>query len=451
MTQTAIESRTNAMPEARRFAFPTRTAFLSQAALLEEAGPPRLPALACLLGFVLVCVSLIAGMVIQIDVITTGTGRIAAAGGNQTLQTFDGGIVEEVLVEEGQLVEKDDLLIALKDPEGEAQLERLTMREAALAVQVGRLRALAELPVMPSPGIALENIPVISEQMSILPLERNALHAKRSQLEAEIERRAKAVRNLRALEKETAFRLSLIEDKLEAQRGLFAKGLSPRAQLLEAERDFANVTFDLTELQGQVREAEAALDESRKRLDDVIAERRQRQGDRLSSLLVDLNDTRQQIQAMQKRLQRGRIRATARGAVQELNVRHRGQTVAPGEPVAEIIPIDGSLIAEVRLPPSEIGHVRKSQPVRIAIDGIEPHRHGYLKGEIDTISPSTFLDENALPYYRASITIAGDRIGDISLVPGMTVQARIKTGERTILEYLLKPVYRAWDTAFRER
>jgi HlyD family secretion protein/adhesin transport system membrane fusion protein len=140
-----------------------------------------------------------------------------------------------------------------------------------------------------------------------------------------------------------------------------------------------------------------------------------------------------------------------RGIVHELSVQHPGQTVTPGETLAEVIPIDVGLVAELRLPTTEVGHIHAEQPVRIAIDGLEPHRHGYLRGIVDRVSPSTFIDEDALPYYRVMISLDANELDSVPLVPGMTVQAQIKTGQRTMLEYLLKPIFRAWDTSFRER
>lgn len=451
MSNAAIDRRPTVTTVARRFAFPTQTAFLSQAALLEEAGPPRAPALVCLLGFSFVAIALVASMLIEVDILTTSSGRIVAAEGNQILESFDGGIVDRVDVEEGQIVEAGEPLLTLRDPEAEAQLDRLSLREAALFAQVRRLQSLLVLPSTASILHSEEARAVTDEQMSILNLERGALMAEQALVEAEINRRSKTLQNARALEKDARFRLSLVQDKLKADRQLNTKGLLSNAQMLDIEQQAIDAASELAEILGQIREAEASLAESNRRLDNVTASSLQRRGDQLSSILIDLNETRQQIKSTHRRLSRGEIKAPVRGVILELKVQHQGQTVVPGDPIVEIIPIDSALIAETRLPPSEIGHVNPGQPARVSIDGIEPHRHGYLEGDVEAISPSTFIDENAMPYYSASIALPSDHLNDIPLTAGMTVQAQIKTGQRTLLEYLLKPVYRAWSTAFRER
>lgn len=451
MSEAMIAKRPSVSSVARRFAFPTQTAFLSQAVLLEETGPPRVPALVCILGFAFVAIAILAGMLIQIDVMTSSAGRIVAADGNHIMQSFDGGIVDRVLVEEGQIVEEGDLLLTLNDPEAMSQLGRLTIREAALFAQVRRLQALTDLPSTESIQRSADARAVTDEQMSILRFETEALLSEQSLVQAEIGRREQALSNARSLEKDARFRLDLVQDKLRTDRLLKLKGLLPGTQLLEIEQQAIDAASELTGVEGQIREAEASLTESIQRLDNVVASRKQRQGDQLSSILIDLNETRQQIQTTRRRVDRSQIIAPAGGVILELKVRHPGQTVAPGDPIVEIISTDGGLIAETRLPPSEISHVRPGQPVRIAIDGIEPHRHGYLEGDVTAISPSTFIDDNAMPYYRTSISLRSDHLNDMPLTPGMTVEGQIKTGQRTILEYLLKPVYRAWSTAFRER
>lgn len=451
MTGAATERRPAVSAMTRRFAFPTQKAFLSQAVLLEEAGPPRTPALACLLGFALVAVAIVASMLIQIDVVTSSTGEIKAAKGNHVLQSFDGGIVEHVAVEEGQIVEAGDLLMKLNDPEGQAQLDRLRLREAALFAQVRRLQTLVGLPSTIAIQTTDQGNHIIDEQMSMLAIEQEALTSEQALIRAEIDRRLQTLLNARDLETDTRRRLALVREQLRTDRQLQANGLLPKTQLLRTEQEAADAVSELTEIQGQIRDAEAGLVEASRRLENAIANRKQEHGEALSSSLIDFNETRKQIQALQERLARAVVASPADGVVLELMAKRSGQTVAPGDPIAEVIPIDGGLVAETRLPPSEISYVHPGQTVRIAIDGVEPHRHGYLEGAVDAISPSTFLDENAIPHYRTTIRLNSEQLGSIPLTPGMTIQAQIKTDQRTILEYLLKPVYRAWNTAFRER
>ena len=436
---------------ARRFAYPTQASFLSQAALLEEAGPPRVPALACFLGFALVCIAIVTSILVKIDVVSSSTGRLVSSTASQGIQSFDGGIVDNVHVQEGQVVDIDDVLLTLRDPEAEAQLSRLQARQTSLATQAKRLRQLAGINPSQQSFVQPQTVVFKNQQMAILPLEEAAIASERSLVRAEISRRMKNLVNLHSMQENISSKLRLANEKLATQRALHKKNLTPNAALLEAEREAADVHLDLTEIEGQIVETEATVLESKRRLEDVIASRRQRQGDQLSSIMVDLSELQQQIIAVRSRLGRGTIKAPIREVIQKLDANFIGQIVASGDKLLELIPTDSDLVVDARLPTTEIRHVLRGQNVRIAVDGIEPHRAGYLEGNVQHLSPSTFVDENGLPYYRALIALKSNELAGTPLIPGMTVQAQIKTDQRTIFEYLLKPVYRAWDTAFRER
>lgn len=436
---------------ARRFAYPTQAVFLSQAALLEEVGPPKIPALACFLGFALVGIAIITSMLVKIDVVSTSTGRLVSSTANQSLQSFDGGIVDKIYVEEGQIVNPDDLLLTLRDPEAEAQLARLQARHTSLAAQAKRLHRLAGIAPLQQAIVPAKTAMLASQQMAILPLDEAAIASERSLVRAEISRHMKALANLHAVRGNASARLNLANEKLATQGLLHQRNLIPKPALYEAEREAAEAHLNVVEIEGQITKTEATILESNRRLTDVIAARRQRQGDQLSSIMVDLSEVQQQILSTKSRLERATFRAPTRGVIQELNASFSGQLVTPGDKLLELIAIDGDLIVDTRLPTTEIRHVMKGQKVRVSVDGIEPHRVGYLEGNVERLSPSTFVDENGLPYYRARIALNSNELAGARLIPGMTVEAQIQTDQRTILEYLLKPVYRAWNTAFRER
>lgn len=451
MTPTTVHTRSSVSVPARRFTYPTQAKFLSQAVLLEEVGPPKIPALACFLGFALVVVAIVASALVKIDVISSSTGKITPSTANHQIQSFDGGIVDSIHVKEGQIVDTGELMLTLADPEAEAQLNQLQARYASLLGQATRIRLLAGISAPQISDIGLENSALQIEQMAILPLEEAAIASERSLLRAEIHRRNEQLKNFYEMEESILSNLELVQEKVNAQKTLYQKNIAQRSAIIEVERELNDTAFRLRENEGKISETEAAIMESKRRLEDAIASKRQRYGDQLSTLMVDLAQLDQQIISLRSRMDRRIFEAPVRGIVHELGAEFSGQIVAPGDKVVELIPIDSKLIVDGRLPPNEIGHVSLGQEVRVAVDGIEPHKSGYLEGIVKHLSPSTFVDENGLPYFQVQVSLTSNEIAGIQLVPGMTVQAQIKTGERTILEYLLKPVYRAWTTAFKER
>jgi HlyD family secretion protein/adhesin transport system membrane fusion protein len=445
------EKRSSFSLPTRRFAYPSQAVFLSQAALLEEVGPPKIQTFACFLGFALVSVALVTAALVKIDVMSSSSGNLVSSTPNHEVQSFDGGIVEAIHVREGQVVSKDELLIALKDPEAEAQLNRLQARQASLAAQAERLQQLAKIEPLKQNVAAPDLALLKNQQLAILPIEEAAAASEVALAQAEINRRIGSAKNLNALKKTASAKLNLAQEKLATQRHLHEKKLVSTADLREAEQELVSAEQDLAEIEGQVVENKATIIEAERRLEDLIASRRQRQGDKLSSIMVELSELQQQILTIENRLDRAVFKAPIQGIIQSLDASFAGRVIAPGEKLLEIIPIDDELIADARLPTTEIRHVMKGQDVRLSVDGIEPHRDGYLEGEVQHLSPSTFIDENGVPYYQTLIALDSNELAGVRLIPGMTVQAQIKTGQRTILEYLLKPVYRAWSTAFQER
>jgi HlyD family secretion protein/adhesin transport system membrane fusion protein len=257
--------------------------------------------------------------------------------------------------------------------------------------------------------------------------------------------------HLHALHDDGSAKLRLVNEKLAVQKTLHQKKLTPKSALVEAEQEAIEAKLSLAEIEGKIIETEATVLESRRRLEDVIASRRQRQADQLSSIMLELSELDTQVLAFRNRIERGTFKAPIRGVIQELNAKFPGQIIAPGERLLELIPANDDLIVEARLSTKEVRHVRTGQKVRITVDGIDPHRVGYLEGNVQHLSPSTFIDESGTPYYRLWIALTTNYLAGAHLIPGMTIQAQINTGQRTVFEYLFKPVYRAWDTAFRER
>jgi membrane fusion protein, adhesin transport system len=155
------------------------------------------------------------------------------------------------------------------------------------------------------------------------------------------------------------------------------------------------------------------------------------------------------------RVDRLDIRSPVAGLVQDLKVHSVGEVLAAGGIVARVVPVNDVLEAEVRIAPADVGHVHVGEQVRIKVSSFEYVRYGTIKGTISKISPTTFTDENGKPYYKSNVqldrTYMGPGAGVNPILPGMVVQADIVTGSRTLIEYLLKPIYLALQDSFHER
>lgn len=163
----------------------------------------------------------------------------------------------------------------------------------------------------------------------------------------------------------------------------------------------------------------------------------------------------QSLVRLQDRVQRLQITAPVGGIVQGLTVTSINAVVEPGQVILRVVPVDDELIVESRISPRDIGHVHPGQQADVRFDSYDYARFGSISGTVRRISPSTYLDEHRNPYYRAEIRLSkyylADQPAALRIIPGMTVQADIRTGSKSILDYLVKPISRGFATAFRER
>jgi HlyD family secretion protein/adhesin transport system membrane fusion protein len=443
----------NAPVPARRFAGQSQMRFLAHGIRLEEAGPPRLPLMACCAGCLLVLGAILAASLIQLNIWSMVSGRLTPRHGQQLIQTFEGGIVDQVFVDERQTVKAGQVLISLHNPDAEAELARLHDRKQVLEARAGRLRHLAFGSGRWSSSAS--TMDALSIQGALLQLNDASKVAQAALIRAEIDRHAASLLSQRSALRAKQQEVALFADELARKRTLLSKGLIAATEILTIERSMREREAEAATIEGSIRTAEAAMIEAEQRLAGLLATEREDKGDELATTLHELDEVIRLSDAVAAKVQRGVVTAPVDGIVNDLPARQPGLILAPGDVVAEITPQGHDLVAEVRIPPAEISHIAVGQPVRIAIDGLEPHRFGYLDGTLREISPSTFEDDQGVPYYEGLIALGASEIGDPretrTILPGMTVTAQIGTGTRTVIGYLLKPLNRVWSSAFNEQ
>jgi len=175
----------------------------------------------------------------------------------------------------------------------------------------------------------------------------------------------------------------------------------------------------------------------------------------MGAVTAELAQVREAVAKRDDRANRLEIRAPVRGIVKELQAHTIGGVIAPGALVLEVVPMDKELIVEARVATTDVGHIEIGQPVTVKVLTYNYARYGGIPGRLRSASASTFVAEDETPYYKAVVELDRNYVGgnpDRNLVlPGMTMQANIKTGRKTLLQYLLKPAYSSINEAFRER
>ncbi len=390
----------------------------------------------------------------QVREVAKANGEIAPAGKVQTVGHLEGGIVAEVLVQEGQLVDEGTPLVRLLETATSSDLERVQTRLRFLATEEQRLAA--NTTREQSSGLRLGNGITFSEaqqaafvaQQRAFEQEQQALMARISEKEAEL---SSVVERIGLQETQ----IEIEQEKFEIQQSLFDQGYTSKRRYLDAKSSLQNAQSSLSELSGmkgrveaQLREAQAGLQRSAAVAEEELAEERSR-------VVQERNELSFEAEKQQDRFERLFVRAPASGHIKALYLKGPGSVLAPGDVVAEIVPSDSELVADVRISPRDIGHVEVGDEAEIAVTTFDPNIQGTLKGEVSVISASSFRDEYGNYFFKATIPLTSNQIGEGSraetISPGMVVDAKIVTGSKSVLQYMLKPVTRAIGDPLSER
>jgi len=427
---------------------------LSTATLLEEKGPPR-----ALCHFLLLICFLVGGFVI-FSLVTDITeaavvhGEVVPGESVKIVQHLEGGIIAEVLVEEGQLVSKGQPLARLDEASAQAELDQMLALETSLVLRAQRLRAFV-MGKEPNFSASDKYADLVEDQYSLLETQLRAHNSQRKVIESRIQQRAAHVAALEEQKTPLQDRVGISQQLLDMRKTLLDKGLVSRVTYLESERAYSQARGDLTGLQGKIAEARGALGEARNSLLELDAKLRNEASEEMGRVTAELAQVREKLARLEDRVARLEIAAPVRGIVKGLQVKTIGGVVRPGETLMDLVPLGEALVAEVKIKPSDIGHVAIGQPAKVKVSTYDSARFGGIEGTLKQISASTFQEDKGEAFYKGVIELSKDYVGNdpkaYPIFPGMVVDADIVTGNRSLFRYFLKPVFRGLDSAFHER
>ena len=353
-----------------------------------------------------------------VDEIVRADGEFISSSRPQIIQNLEGGILSELLVQEGDVVARGDVLARLHGMQFKSSVEDL--RDQITAHEIRRLRLEAELA-----GQFDFNVPdeLAARSPEIVASERTLLNARQTDF-------AKRSEGARRVLTQATEELTLLENLLEKKVVALIEVTRARKEQADAER----------------------------RYDEIVTQTELERAQEYSDTLKELATLRQNLSASQDQLDRTLLTSPMRGVVNNLNVTTIGGVVRPGEQIMEIIPLDEELFVEARVAPENIANLRRGQEATIKLTAYDYTIFGTLKGKVDFISADTFKDENARdpdgdPHYKVTLRVDTSaltpRQSNIEIRPGMQAQVELHTGQKTVLQYLLKPLYKSRE-ALRE-
>jgi HlyD family type I secretion membrane fusion protein len=432
-----------------------RARFLAQAIQLEERGPSGVASAAVFLIIFLLGAGVAWSAVTRVNETTRAPGEVIPAGLNVSIQHLEGGLVEAIQVRDGDAVRKGDLLLSLDPTLGRSELEQMRIRQAALQLESERLSALltGREPDFGEPGA---QYPLLADkQRTLYQAQKTSQEREVAVLDAQIRQREEELvrqRNeVRSLEKEVAPLAELLRLRVTLQE----KQLLGRGEVLSLETRLAEAKGDLRRARDGVAVAVSSLDGARQQRLELDARFFRELEVEASRVVGELAEVSQSLVRLADRVRRSAVVAPVDGIVQGLKINSRNAVIEPGRVIMQIVPIDDEMVVEARVSPADIGHIHIGQAADVRVDSYDAARFGTVPGTVRRLSATTYMDEKQQPYYRAEIALSrdhlGERAGELRIIPGMTVVAAIRTGSKTVLDYLLKPIRRGLDNAFAER
>jgi adhesin transport system membrane fusion protein len=392
-----------------------------------------------------------------LDEVVRGTGKVIPSSQVQVIQNLEGGIVEQIHVREGEVIEAGQVLITIDDTRFDASLQESRLRSLTLEARLLRLQAeadgLTEMPEIPA-EISAELPRIADQERALFDERRRGREANRRILQEQLTQKRQAIAELAARVDRLSGSLELTREELEVTRPLRDQGAVSEVEVLRLQRQVNDLGGELAEARLALPRAEAELAEVEQRLVEFDARNREEIRAELNEVTGELEALNAGNVALADRVQRTQVRSPIRGIVKALQVRTVGGVVQPGMDLVEIVPVGDSLLVEARVNPRDIAFLRPGLDAKVKLTAYDFAIYGGLDAQVELISADTFIEEEGEPYYLVRVRTQEPSLkrgGEVfPIIPGMTAEVDILVGEKSVLSYLLKPVLRARDTALRE-
>lgn len=392
----------------------------------------------------------------KLDEVTRGDGKIIPSSEIQKISSLEGGIIEEILVKKGDEVKAGQTLVRLSDIAASSDLGSNEQRYLGLLATVTRLQAEVEGKIPEFPDEVMQGVPQsVTEEMNAYRANQDKIANQTSIMEQQRSQREQELNELRVRSSGLSGELQLIQDEKAMIAPLVERGSAPPQELLQLDQRIKQKQTELSGVNAGIPRAKSAIAEASARIEEVKATARAQSQTELSAKLIEMNAIKEGLGGLKDRKDRTEIKSPVNGYIKDIKVYTKGGVVQPGQEFIEIVPKDDQLLVEARIKPKDIAFLYPEQPAVVKITAYDFSIYGGLKGKLIEISPDAITDENGDSFYLVRIQTdksALERRGEVlPIIPGMVASVDILTGEKTVMEYLLKPFVKTLDNAMNER
>ncbi len=396
-----------------------------------------------------------------LDSAAIAPGAVTVLSQRKTIQHLEGGIVSDILVEEGSSVAAGDVLVRLDATQAEIQLGLLQRRLYAVEARAARLAAERDaLPEVTFPAWLKDEAGEDPEVAKVLAGQNGIFEARRSQLgnrsdilEQRILQLEEEISGLRAEIATQDRELELISQEKVAVEDMVEKGVEPLTRLLALKRNTARIEGERAQNRASIARAQQAVGETRLKIDDLRANYLTEIVGELREVENEIVDTRERIAAAEDILRRTEVVAPVSGVVVNLQAHTSGGVIGPGDALMDLVPGEDQLIIEARLSLNDIDVVRAGLPARVRLTAFNQRTTPSFAGVVLNVSADSVEDQRSREsFYRLRVELDSEQPGMElpELHPGMPVEVMVRTGQRTLLAYLVEPILDSFGRALRE-
>ncbi|MCK1594631.1 HlyD family type I secretion periplasmic adaptor subunit [Bradyrhizobium sp. 164] len=401
------------------------------------------------------------------------SGTFVATGQNKLVQHFEGGIIREIAVKDGDVVEANQVLVRMDDTPANAKLKRLVLKKYRLLAMKARLEAeMSSSDAIETPAELRENArdpeikAILERQRAELQARRASLVTEESVLLKQIAGLEESIRGYQAQVQSTKERIALFAEELKDKNSLLGQQLVRKSDVLALRRSEASLGGDLGEYLGRIADSKERIAQANERIAQLHATALRDAIKELRETEAELDDGEEQIRAAQDVVDRGDVRSPVRGIVVKNNFHTPGGVVSPGAVILELLPIGDERIIEARVNPKDISHVSVGQEALVRLSALNQRITPMVGASVIYVSADVLAEQvqgktetrpdgdTRREFYVVRVRLDKDeilrRMPEFIPMPGMPADVYIKTGERTFFEYIMKPVLDSFSRAFRE-
>jgi len=432
----------------------------------SEPEPPTNPRPIILMGLLVVLV-MFGGLgtwaaTAPLDSAVIAPGTVIVESNRKTIQHLEGGIVDEILVDEGDVVQPGDILVRLDATRAgaEAAVTRKNLDEAlALEARLTAENQRAERVTFPEVLTSRADDPDVAAAMAGQReqfLERKrSLDGQIAILNQRIQQFSQEIEGLRAQHDSKLRQHEIFKEELVGLRELYEKGYYPRTRILAMEREVADLEGTIGSTLAEIARAEKGIGEAELQIIQTRQKFREEVVAQLREVRNEIGQLREKLVVTQDTLDRIDIRAPLAGTVQNMQVHTQGGVIRAGDPIMEIVPLDDRLVIEGQVSPVDIDAVHPGLEAEVRLSALKLRSTPIILGEVTTVSRDRIVDERReTAYFRIEVVVPDEelaKLGEQSLSAGMPADIVVKIGERTMLDYIVKPITDYFAKAFTEQ